>query len=582
MIERRNVESRLPKLITVLTLSSGYWGIVMSADHLLQPENHTKKYEALFVEIDSGRIKIPQFQRDFVWDKEQSARLIDSIIKGYPVGTFIFWKTRDELRAYREIGNFTMPKTPKGDFAEYVLDGQQRITSLYAIRKGLRITRENKIVDYKDIYIDLDQSEQSDEQIVVSEPPLGHTCVSVHSVLNEKMGFFYKNYESDQAEVIERYKGRLINYDFSCITIKDYPIDIATEVFSRINTGGKTLTVFEIMVAKTYDEIRDFDLVARFEELRDGIDEENGGRCLRTAIFETIPESVVIQAVGALSGKKLRSRDILKIKRDAFIDTWPMMKDALFSAVDFVRQELRVPVSHLMPYPSMTVPLAYFFEKTGSKKPTKRQRALIEQWFYWTAFTYRYSSGAEAKIIDDLNRMDLIATDESPAYPPHEIFCETEWLKTWEFSAGDAVCKLVLCLFAFREPKSFDTNGIVTLDNSNLKIATSRNYHHFFPKAFLAKHKKDAIANLMVNITLIDGYSNKHRIRDKSPSAYITRFAKDNPDIDETLKSHLIMDREKFGINDNDYDAFVIARAREIARQLTLKLDPFKTRKVGQ
>jgi uncharacterized membrane-anchored protein YhcB (DUF1043 family) len=50
---------------------------------LLRPENANKKYEALFLEIDSGQIKLPMFQREFVWDKEQSAKLIDSILKGY-------------------------------------------------------------------------------------------------------------------------------------------------------------------------------------------------------------------------------------------------------------------------------------------------------------------------------------------------------------------------------------------------------------------------------------------------------------------------------------------------------------------
>src|ERR1700734_2057984 len=97
---------------------------------LLQPDNHNKKYEALFVEIDTGQIKLPMFQREFVWDKEQSAKLIDSILKGFPIGTFIFWKTREELRSYKDVGNHTLPETPEGDYAQYILDGQQRITSL--------------------------------------------------------------------------------------------------------------------------------------------------------------------------------------------------------------------------------------------------------------------------------------------------------------------------------------------------------------------------------------------------------------------------------------------------------------------
>ena len=120
---------------------------------LLRPDNANKKYEALFLEIDSGQIKLPMFQREFVWDKEQSAKLIDSILKGYPIGTFILWKTREALRSFKNIGNHTLPETPKGDYAQYILDGQQRITSLYAIRKGLRISKDGKEINYRDIYV---------------------------------------------------------------------------------------------------------------------------------------------------------------------------------------------------------------------------------------------------------------------------------------------------------------------------------------------------------------------------------------------------------------------------------------------
>ena len=69
------------------------------------PENQNKKYDHLFTDIDTGYIKIPKFQREFVWNKTQTARLLDSIIKGYPIGTFILWKTRVELRHIKNIGN---------------------------------------------------------------------------------------------------------------------------------------------------------------------------------------------------------------------------------------------------------------------------------------------------------------------------------------------------------------------------------------------------------------------------------------------------------------------------------------------
>jgi uncharacterized protein with ParB-like and HNH nuclease domain len=82
-----------------------------------QPENQSKTYASVFAQIDDGYIKIPQFQREFVWNKEQTAKLIDSIIKGFPIGTFIFWKTREELRHIRNVGNAKLPSIPKGDAA---------------------------------------------------------------------------------------------------------------------------------------------------------------------------------------------------------------------------------------------------------------------------------------------------------------------------------------------------------------------------------------------------------------------------------------------------------------------------------
>ena len=127
---------------------------------LLQPDNHNKKYEALFVEIDSGQIKLPMFQREFVWEKEQSAKLIDSILKGFPIGTFIFWKTKERLRSLKEIGNASFPEPPDGDFVNFILDGQQRLTTLFASLKGVTILRESgRTDDYSEIYIDLDANE---------------------------------------------------------------------------------------------------------------------------------------------------------------------------------------------------------------------------------------------------------------------------------------------------------------------------------------------------------------------------------------------------------------------------------------
>jgi hypothetical protein len=192
---------------------------------MLQPENLPKKYEHLFTDIDTGRIKIPRFQREFVWTKEQTASLIDSLIKGFPIGTFILWKTREELRHVKNIGNAKLPDVPKGDFVYYVLDGQQRITSLYVVRKGICITRDDKEVDYRDVSINLDADPDADDQIVAVGPPEFGRSISVYKLLNGSlMELLEDGYTKPQLQKIETYQKRLTGYDFSTIVISDYPI----------------------------------------------------------------------------------------------------------------------------------------------------------------------------------------------------------------------------------------------------------------------------------------------------------------------------------------------------------------------
>ena len=538
---------------------------------LLQPDNHNKKYESLFVEIDTGQIKLPMFQREFVWAKEQSAKLIDSILKGFPIGTFIFWKTKEELRSYKDVGNHRLPDTPDGDYVQYILDGQQRITSLYAIRKGIRIRKDGVEIDYKDIFINLDYDPINDEQIAVTERLEKKRYVPVHRVLTCAITDLEDDFPDRQTrKQIETYKNKLTTYDFSTITIKDYPIEIACEVFTRINTGGKTLTVFEIMVAKTYDEKKNFDLAERFEVLRDGSDDEK--QCLTAAKFETIPESIVMQCVSAITVRAVRSRDILRIRRERFIEHWEPMKASLFTAIDFIRSELRVPVSQLVPYPAILVSLTYFFHKSANKKPSIGKVRLLEQYFYWVGLTERYNSATESKLAEDFNKMDAIMAGTQPTYLATELHIDPERVAEWWFSAGNAYCKAVLSLLSYQQPKSFDTNGVVILDNSHLKIAASRNYHHFFPKKYLADNQKGKEPNLIANITLIDGYSNKHRIGKKAPSDYISAFAAKNPSLAATLQTHLIKDTVAYGVSSNDYDGFIRRRSKAIAAALNVKL----------
>jgi uncharacterized protein with ParB-like and HNH nuclease domain len=75
--------------------------------------------------ISSGDIRIPAFQRGYVWEPEQAAFLLDSIYKGFPIGIIVLWQTDERLKSEKNLGSFALPE-PKKDYpVNYVLDGQQ-------------------------------------------------------------------------------------------------------------------------------------------------------------------------------------------------------------------------------------------------------------------------------------------------------------------------------------------------------------------------------------------------------------------------------------------------------------------------
>ena len=324
---------------------------------VMQPKNIPMKYEELSIGVSTGKIRIPKFQREFVWSLEQTAKLIDSIIKGFPIGTFIFWETSDSMRTIRSIGNEELPPTREGQPYLYVLDGQQRITSLFAVQKGVRFDSDGKHMDYSGICINLDVDPDADEEIVLIEIPQSATTISVYDLLNGKVGELARRFpQEEHLDRIDTYRTRLTGYDFSTILMERYPIEIACEVFTRINTGGTDLTLFEIMVAKTFDVDREFDLAHEYQWLIDN--DEPGDKDLSDAHFETLPPSTVLQCIAADLAQMVRRQDILRLDKASVIDRWSAVKEGIFSAVDYLRSSFRIPVSQLLPYNALIVPLA--------------------------------------------------------------------------------------------------------------------------------------------------------------------------------------------------------------------------------
>ena len=464
-------------------------------------------------EIERGSVKVPQFQRDFVWSRDKSARLLDSLLKGFPIGTFILWRTKEELRSIRNLGGIEFPPTPKGDSVHYVLDGQQRLTSLYAALKGLNIERSGRDENFQEMYVNLAAS--LDDTLVHTESTSDElaVCVSISDLMNKD--FDELGVPSEFRGRVRGYKQTMDSYQCSVIEVPEAKIDTATEIFTRINVTGKPLSVFEVMVAKTYDYEQDFDLAEKTRNLIEELADHDYG---------TVPDIVFLQVSSAIMTKECAKKDILQLNKQAFIDTWARTEDAIRSAVDYLRVSLSVPVSQLLPYKALLVPLSYFFAKHPDP-PSGVMQDILRDFFWRVSLGGRYSYSLETRLAQDIRRIDVILSGNRPDYD-YPVNPSKEFVQdNGAFNAGRSFIKAILCCLASKKPKSFLNNADVFISNDWLKRANSKNYHHFFPKAsFGGENASDEQINHIANITIVDDYLNKRAIRAKKPSKYMADF----------------------------------------------------------
>ena len=387
------------------------------------------------------------------------------------------------------------------------------------------------------------------------------------------------SFPTEHHSKIEKLKLILTSYAYSVINLKNASIDVATEVFTRLNVGGKSLTLFEIMVAKTYhiyenefDEATQqnkvFDLAVKYEELI---------KQLKVSHYETIPSATILQVVAMLLTKNCTKKSILQLDKMKFIGIWDEAVECIKSSIDFFRS-YGIPVSRILPYYALIVPFSYYFFK-HKQSPVGRTKEMLEDFFWRASLGFRYSSGVESKLAQDITKIENIIEGKLPKYEwainVNKAFVETNG---W-FSTGKSFIKAVLCLYAKQKPKKFNNNLDVIIDNSYLKIASSKNYHHFFPKAWLRKNNPEIDGfkvNHIINITIVDDYLNKNIIRAKSPSVYMTDFKGKNTELADTMNTHLI-DIENDGIWTNDFLTFYSNRLTAVTSKLNNFIIPQDT-----
>ena len=508
--------------------------------------------------IETGSIKVPKFQREFVWEVKKSAELLDSILKGYPIGTFIFWETNEKLQYIKEIGGFELKKQSKTGLTSYILDGQQRITSLYACIKGLPI-KDN---DYSKIFINL--TAKDDEQIVFveGEEINSKKIISIKELYDPNFIQIAENYKQRRdVQRIQDLYDRLKDYKLSIIKVQNAEIDIATDIFTRINVSGKPLSVFEIMCAKIYDEKNGFDLAEKVKTLLSDLEDID---------YETISTTTILQCIAICLKKSCKNKIILKLDKKDFLENWESIIKSLKAAIEHFRSKYGAIASKLLPYDALLVPFTYYFHKNENKKIGDDKKAKHLQDYFWRCvFNQRFTEGVTGKLQTDIEEViEVIDAGGEPKYT-EGVNISTSFLdQKGEFSTGSAISKGILCILSSKAPLSFKDGSKVKISNDWLLQSNSKNYHHFFPKKYMQnkQHRTDKV-NHIANITILDSETNQD-IKDKAPSCYIKKYI-NNPQFKRIMESHFISDNiDKFGISTDDYDKFFAERLKLYNKEL--------------
>ncbi len=218
-------------------------------------------------QILRGQIRIPAFQRGFVWEPDRVAYLMDSIYKKYPFGSLLFWRTREQLSVERDLGPFKLP-APKEDYpVDYVLDGQQRITSIFGVfQRDLEMTNPG---DWQNVYFDL-KADRSVQDTQFFALPSAEVDSARHFPLNT---IFDTVAYRQATERFDDPTKRVLDEMQSVFKEVRIPLQVfRTEekatvaiIFERVNRQGVPLDTLQLLSAWTWSE--EFQLQEQFGDL---------------------------------------------------------------------------------------------------------------------------------------------------------------------------------------------------------------------------------------------------------------------------------------------------------------------------
>lgn len=494
----------------------------------------------LLNEVTRGNVKIPVFQREFVWTDEQVMGLLDSIYRGYPVGSLLLWSTKNTLDYQREVGGFKLPTTPADYPVNYVLDGQQRLTTLYGVFNSDAPTEKPDLAARFNVMFVPSKDEFMHASVAPPESINLRVLLDTTRLLPELRRFS----DEDQrriAAVVERFK----DYEFPVVTIKDRSNQEVCRIFQRINSSGTSLSTLELLAAWTWSD--KFDLRREIEGLQERLADRGYG---------DLEDNLLMRCLAAVVTRDIETDSLVDAPADKLVEGMVRVKEAMNLAIDFLEHELKIRNVTFVPFPIMLVPLVQFFAVTS--KPNPDQRKELRRWFWNCAFTQRYRAGTNRLVREDLAAMDLLARGGSPFSSLNSKIDRAVFMQTWRINSTAA--KAMICMLAQYRPMSFPSGAAVDLGRT-MAAYNAREFHHIYPKAHLASlgiqfHQ----SNVLANICMLTADDNK-AISDDAPSIYMPKI---HDDFRKTALDRALVPPEcQSGVA--SYADFVLRRSQALA-----------------
>ena len=499
----------------------------------------------LMSDISQGSIRIPRFQREFVWKRSDILKLLDSMLKEFPIGTVFLWNAPAEYNhILRDIKELDQPLVAHNQRYQIVLDGQQRLTSLYAVINALQIGSN----DFGKVVVDLDNGEPS---TFLYRQPDNQRYVSLKNVLSGAAYELYDNLETERRSKFRFVGEVLTNYPSSVVTVSVDNIRDAVKIFERINQRGKRLRRYDLICAGVWSN--DFDLRLRSnEDINDKL--SNG--------FGKIPEARIPQALALITKDSALERMQFSLTTEDVSSVWDKTVKGFQLAIDFVRENLGVTRSDFLPYDAFLPVLVKYYFETGLHgiSSTEHQRQL-EYWFWRSTFSQRYGSAVDTRITEDARWVRQLIEVNAPY---RKLPVEDLDLPRTIMSKTSAIARGILCILNVRQPLHFSSKAKVNLATDHFSKFTSAERHHIFPAGLLSKKGfKWGQVHSVANFCFIPADLNKW-ISDRPPSDYMSQIRDQYDDVTEfqrVMSTHLIPVNEDSGIWTDDYELFLGQRS---------------------